>query len=379
MSSTETADRTTVEFPASVGFRNVGRLVLGGIAARFELPLDRVDDLLLAVDSVLLQEPLGDTIRLETEATSTELRVRLGSFRSGLVDEPSVRRVLARLVDQVGEERQQRRGDRGARRLRHPPSRRGMRMAQDVDFVALIEAHRAGDEQARDALVERYMPLVKSLAARYSGRGEPQEDLIQVGSIGLLLSIERFDTERQVQFTTYAVPTIVGEIQRHFRDRAWALHVPRRMKELSVRLTRTVQVQTAELGRAPTIAELAEATGVEEDEVVEALQTSEAYSTRSLSQPLGHEGATDETMQDVLGIDDRGFSEVEDTVLVESGLDALDERERRIVELRFFDGLTQSEIAAQIGISQMHVSRLLRRALHTMRGRLEDAMEEEVG
>ena len=106
MSSTETADRTTVEFPASVGFRNVGRLVLGGIAARFELPLDRVDDLLLAVDSVLLQEPLGDTIRLETEATSTELRVRLGSFRSGLVDEPGLRRVLARLVDQVGEERQ---------------------------------------------------------------------------------------------------------------------------------------------------------------------------------------------------------------------------------------------------------------------------------
>ena len=250
--------------------------------------------------------------------------------------------------------------------------------SQDVDFVALIEAYRAGDDHAREQLVDRYMPLVKSLAARYSGRGEPQEDLIQVGSIGLLLAIERFDTERQVQFTTYAVPTIVGEIQRHFRDRAWALHVPRRMKELSVRLTRTVQAQTAELGRAPTIAELAQAAGADEDEVVEALQTSEAYSTRSLSQPLGHEGATDETMQDVLGIDDRGFSEVEDTVLVEAGLDALDERERRIVELRFFDGLTQSEIAAQIGISQMHVSRLLRRALHTMRGRLEDAMEEEV-
>lgn len=251
-------------------------------------------------------------------------------------------------------------------------------VSQDVDFVALIEAYRAGDESARDQLVDRYMPLVKSLAARYSGRGEPQEDLIQVGSIGLLLSIERFDTERQVQFTTYAVPTIVGEIQRHFRDRAWALHVPRRMKELSVRLSRTVQTQTAELGRAPTIAELAEATGADEDEVVEALQTSEAYSTRSLSQPLGHDGE-DETMQDVLGHDDRGFTEVEDMVLVEAGLDALDERERRIVELRFFDGLTQSEIAAQIGISQMHVSRLLRRALITMRGRLEETAAEGRG
>jgi len=251
------------------------------------------------------------------------------------------------------------------------------RVTQDVDFVALIEAYRAGDDGAREQLVQRYMPLVKSLAARYSNRGEPQEDLVQVGSIGLLLSIERFDTERQVQFTTYAVPTIVGEIQRHFRDRAWALHVPRRMKELSVRLSRTVQSQTAELGRAPTIAELAKATGADEDDVIEALQTAEAYSTRSLSQPLGHGGTDDETLQDVLGHDDRGFAEVEDTVLVEAGLDALDERERRIVELRFFDGLTQSEIAAHIGISQMHVSRLLRRALVTMRGRLEESMSEE--
>jgi RNA polymerase sigma-B factor len=250
-------------------------------------------------------------------------------------------------------------------------------VAQDVDFVALIEAYRAGDESARDALVERYMPLVRSLAARYAGRGEPQEDLVQVGSIGLLLAIQRFDTERQVQFTTYAVPTIVGEIQRHFRDRAWALHVPRRLKELSVRLTRTVEAKTAELGRAPTIAELAEATGAAEDEVVEALQTSDAYSTRSLSQPLGRD-TDDETMQDVLGFDDRGFDEVEDSYVVEAGMSALDERERRIVELRFFEGLTQSEIAAQIGISQMHVSRLLRRALHLMRGRLEESIGEDV-
>jgi RNA polymerase sigma-B factor len=250
-------------------------------------------------------------------------------------------------------------------------------VAKDVDFVELIEEYRAGNEQARDALVERYMPLVRSLAARYAGRGEPQEDLVQVGSIGLLLSIERFDTERQVQFTTYAVPTIVGEIQRHFRDRAWALHVPRRMKELSVRLTRAIESQTAELGRAPTIAELAKSTGADEDEVVEALQTSEAYSTRSLSQPLGRDG-DDETMQDVLGSHDEAFAEVENSVVVEVGLAALDERERRIVELRFFEGLTQSEIAARIGISQMHVSRLLRRALHTMRGRLEESVGEDV-
>jgi RNA polymerase sigma-B factor len=248
---------------------------------------------------------------------------------------------------------------------------------QDVDFVTLIEAYRAGDEKARDALVDRYMPLVRSLAGRYSGRGEPHEDLVQVGSIGLLLSIERFDTSRDVQFTTYAVPTIVGEIQRHFRDRSWALHVPRRMKELSSKLNRVIEAETAQRGRAPTISELATVTGAEEDEVIEALQTWEAYSTLSLSQPLGSEGRED-TMQDVVGADDEGFAEVEDSALVESGLAALDERERLIVELRFFDGLTQSEIAARVGISQMHVSRLLRKALHQMHGRLEDSMRGNV-
>lgn len=252
-----------------------------------------------------------------------------------------------------------------------------MSVAEDVDFVALIESYRGGDEKARDTLVERYLPLVRSLAARYAGRGEPHEDLVQVGSIGLLLAIERFDTGRQVQFTTYAVPTIVGEIQRHYRDRAWALHVPRRMKELSARVTRAIEREAARLGRSPTIAELARATGAEEDEVVEALQTSGAYSTRSLSQPLGRLG-DDETIQDVLGTEDEGFAEVEDGALVETGLDALDERERRIVELRFFQGLTQSEIAEQIGISQMHVSRLLRRALQVMRGRLEDTMQGNI-
>ena len=143
------------------------------------------------------------------------------------------------------------------------------------------------------------------------------------------------------------------------------------------RLMRTIEAETAQRGRAPTIPELAESVGVPEDEVVEALQTYEAYSTRSLSQPLGRFGE-EETMQDVLGGEDAGFGEVEDSALVEAGLDALDERERRIVELRFFDGLTQSEIAAHIGISQMHVSRLLRRALHMMRGRLEDTMQENV-
>ena len=174
-------------------------------------------------------------------------------------------------------------------------------MATEPDVLELIGAYRAGDDSARDQLVEQYLPLVRNIASRYSGRGEPLEDLIQVGSIGLVLAIERFDVDRGVKFTTYAVPTIVGEIQRHFRDRAWAIHVPRRMKELSLKLTRAIESLTADLGRSPTIAELAEAAELEEEEVVEALETYHAYSTRSLSQPLGL-GENDEgTVEDLFG------------------------------------------------------------------------------
>jgi len=247
----------------------------------------------------------------------------------------------------------------------------------DREFTQLLEAYRAGDVDAREQMVERYLPLVRSVASRYAGRGEPLEDLVQVGSIGLVLALDRFDLERGTKFTTYAVPTIVGEIQRHFRDRAWAVHVPRRMKEQSLRVARVVESSTADLGRSPTIAELAETVGLEEDEVVEALETYRAYATRSLSQPLGASG-DEETMEDVLGETERGYEEVEHGTLLEAGLAALDDRERTIVELRFFDGLTQSEIAARIGISQMHVSRLLRRALVTMRGRLETVAEEDL-
>ena len=249
-------------------------------------------------------------------------------------------------------------------------------VATEPEVLELIGAYRAGDTSARDQLVDKYLPLVRSIASRYSGRGEPLEDLIQVGSIGLVLAIERFDVDRGVKFTTYAVPTIVGEIQRHFRDRAWAVHVPRRMKEMSLKLTRAIEGLTADLGRSPTIAELAEEAALEEEEVVEALETYHAYSTRSLSQPLGL-GENDEgTVEDLFGAPDPGYDEVEHGALLESGLSALDERERTIVELRFFEGLTQSEIAARIGISQMHVSRLLRRSLAVMRGRLEGAVTE---
>jgi len=210
---------------------------------------------------------------------------------------------------------------------------------------------------------------VRSLANRYAGRGEPTEDLVQVGAIGLVKAIDRFELEKGVELSTYAVPTIVGEIRRHFRDRTWGVHVPRRLKELSMRLTRTRDDLSAELGRSPTVAELAEAVGVDEEEVIDALQASKAYAPRSLDQP--HDDDEPARLPG-LADEERGYAALERGSVVRQGLDTLDERERRIVVLRFLRGMSQSEIAAEIGISQMHVSRLLRKSLETMRGRLDE-------
>jgi RNA polymerase sigma-B factor len=248
------------------------------------------------------------------------------------------------------------------RRYRRPDKARTRRL--------LARYHRHGDQRAREQAIQEQLPLVEFLARKFAGRGEPVEDLVQVASVGLIKAVDRFDVDRGVEFSSYAVPTIVGEIRRHFRDKAWAMHVPRRLKELSVRLSRVLDELTTELGRSPTVAELAEATGSDEEEVIDALDSAHAYSTRSLSAPFEEGG--DDTLAEKLGSEDSGFEEIEDGSLIAAGLDALDERERRIVELRFFEEMTQSQIAAEVGISQMHVSRLLRRALTIMRGRIEE-------
>jgi RNA polymerase sigma-B factor len=240
----------------------------------------------------------------------------------------------------------------------------------------LLQAYKQeGDLAARDRLIEELMPLVRSLALRYTGRGESLEDLVQVGAVGLIKAVDRFDPDRGVELTTYAVPTILGEIQRHFRDKAWAVHVPRSVKELRVRLARLLDSLSAELGRSPTIEELARAADADEEEVIEALDSDQAYTARSLSAPLGDESGS--SLSDLVGEDERGYERVEEGALLASGLEALEPRERRIVTLRFFHGLTQSQIAAEIGISQMHVSRLLRSALQAMRGRIEEELGEE--
>jgi RNA polymerase sigma-B factor len=211
------------------------------------------------------------------------------------------------------------------------------------------------------------MSLVRSLARRYSYRGEQLEDLVQIGAIGLIKAIDRFDLDRGVELTTYATPNIIGEIKRHFRDKGWAVRVPRGLQELNVQLSRLVEQLTVQLGRSPTIPELAKAAGVEEEEVLEALESGRAYTSLSLS--VGGGGGDDDDLDPLesLGTEEHQYAVSEDRAVLAPGFKALDERERKILQLRFFDGLTQSQIAQQVGISQMHVSRLIRRSLEKIR------------
>ena len=244
------------------------------------------------------------------------------------------------------------------------------------DKILLRRYHEQGDLQAREQLIEQYMSLVRSLARRYSYRGEQLEDLVQIGAIGLIKAIDRFDLERGVELTTYATPNIIGEIKRHFRDKGWSVRVPRGLQELNVQLSRLVEQLTVQLGRSPTIPELAKAAGVEEEEVLEALESGRAYTSLSLS--VGGGGGDDDDLDPLesLGTEEHQYEVSEDRAVLAPGFKALDERERRILQLRFFEGLTQSQIAQQVGISQMHVSRLIRRSLEKIRE--EIAADEEV-
>jgi RNA polymerase sigma-B factor len=249
--------------------------------------------------------------------------------------------------------------------------------ANDRDL--LRRYHEQGDRAARQQLIERYMSLVRSLARRYASRGEQLDDLIQIGAIGLIKAIDRFDLDRGVELTTYATPNIIGEIKRHFRDHGWAVRVPRGLQELSIQLMRVVEQLTGELGRSPTIPELAEATGASEEEVLEALESSRAYTPLSLSG--GPSGDDDDELDPLesIGTEDHEYEISEDRAVLEPGMRVLDAREREILRLRFYEGLTQSQIAQQIGISQMHVSRLIRRALEKARSEIAPELDDEPG
>jgi RNA polymerase sigma-B factor len=248
-------------------------------------------------------------------------------------------------------------------------------VAEKQDRVLLRRYHEHGDLAAREQLIEQYMSLVRSLARRYSYRGEQLEDLVQIGAIGLIKAIDRFDLDRGVELTTYATPNIIGEIKRHFRDKGWSVRVPRGLQELNVQLSRLIEQLTVQLGRSPTIGELAKAAGVEEEDVLEALESGRAYSSLSLSAGGGYDEDGDLDPLESIGTEEHQYEVSEDRALLEPGFRVLDDRERMILHLRFFKGLTQSQIAAQVGISQMHVSRLIRRSLEKIREEIAAAEE----
>jgi RNA polymerase sigma-B factor len=227
--------------------------------------------------------------------------------------------------------------------------------------------HEDGDRAAREELAERMLPLARSLARRYIGKGEPLDDLEQVASLGLLKAIDRFDVTRDVRFATFAVPTIAGELKRHFRDRGWMLRVPRDIQELSARVVRAREALTRELGRSPSVNEVAATLGAGVEQVLEAVRAADAYRMMSLDEPLA-EGAG---ALDAIGDEDGGYELAEHRVLLRCGLDRLGAREREIVRLRYYEGLTQREIARAVGVSQMHVSRLIRRSIDSMRDTIE--------
>jgi len=245
----------------------------------------------------------------------------------------------------------------------------------ESDKVLLRRYHGEGDLQAREQLIEQYMSLVRSLARRYSYRGEQLEDLVQIGAIGLIKAIDRFDLNRGVELTTYATPNIIGEIKRHFRDKGWSVRVPRGLQELNVQLSRIVEELTVQFGRSPTIKELAERSGAEEEEVLEALESGRAYSSLSLSSAAGLDDDEDIDPMETIGTEEPRYEMSEEWAVLAPGLRVLDDRERMILHLRFFEGLTQSQIAQRVGISQMHVSRLIRRALEKIREEID--LEEE--
>jgi RNA polymerase sigma-B factor len=249
-------------------------------------------------------------------------------------------------------------------------------MARAREDRRLLERyHSSGDRAARDALVERFLPLARQLARRYQRGGEPLDDLVQVASLGLLKAIDRFEPNRETAFSSFAVPTILGELKRHFRDRGWSVRVPRDLQEMSVRVDRVTEDLSLELGRAPTPAEIATHIGATTEQVLEAREAAGAYRAVSLDRPHDDDDEGD-GMAETMGIEDPGFGLAEDAATVERLMSVLSDREREVLRLRFAEDLTQSEIGARVGVSQMHVSRLIRQAVARLRVEAEEAQDD---
>ena len=295
-------ERIDLEAPLSGDFQAVVRLIIGGIAERVDFAFEEIDDLQLAVERLLAEAGQVGTVQLSFEVGEASIRTRVGPLSEAAVAEalrdgdararaphaaqdPSDRR---RLVRRRGPRR--RRHRRAAREAQGPavtaPLRRSAvssEKAREEDRALLRRYHEGGDTTAREELIERHLPLVRSLARRYAGRGEALEDIEQVGAIGLIKAIDRFELEREVSLATYATPNVVGEIKRHFRDKGWAIRVPRALQELNASMSGAIERLTGRLGRSPSIAEIAEELKTTPEEVLEAMEVGSAYSTVSLS------------------------------------------------------------------------------------------------
>jgi len=227
--------------------------------------------------------------------------------------------------------------------------------------------HERGDTRARDQLAEEMVPLARALAGRYTGRGEPLDDLVQVACVGIMKAIDGFDLSREVRFSSYATPTVLGEIKRYFRDKTWALRVPRGLQELQIEVAKARDKLTTTLGRSPTVQELADAVDQPFEEVLQTIQSQDARRTRSLDEPTGE----DVTLADSLGQRDPDIARAEMRVLLNEAMDVLSDRDQAVLRLRFEGDLTQTEIATRVGVSQMQVSRIIRSSLTKLRSDIE--------
>ncbi|HTZ54475.1 MAG TPA: SigB/SigF/SigG family RNA polymerase sigma factor [Candidatus Acidoferrum sp.] len=235
------------------------------------------------------------------------------------------------------------------------------------------DVHERDYDGLRNELVVAHLNLVRFLALKFANRGEPLDDLVQVGTVGLLKAIDRFERDRGVEFTTYATPTIVGEIKRYFRDKGWAVKVPRRLQELNLAVNRANEKMSVELGRSPTVAELAHRLNASEEEILEAQELGQAYNLLSLDSEIASEGdKRSQKLADTVGITDPGLELLEDRTNLERAFHVLTGRERVIIYLRFYESVSQTEIAKRLNVSQMHVSRLQAKALEKLRSALGD-------
>ena len=248
----------------------------------------------------------------------------------------------------------------------HKPERRDRPAARALESELLVRYHRAGDLAAREELVERLLPFARELARRYAYTDEPFDDLLQVAYLGLIKAIDRFDPDRGAKFTSFAAPTILGELKRHFRDKGWAVRVPRDLQERALAVIREAEALSKELGRSPKPREVAHALGCSVEEVLEAQQAAASYEAASLDAPTARDDNEGATLLDMLGGEDDAYELVEERDAIASTWKTLPDVERLVLELRFVHDLNQSEIGERVGYSQMHVSRLLRRALNRL-------------